>query len=127
MEVLMRALLVLLTGCSYVLEGHYTANVTVTLDGVETETVEEIEIAERSLGDNERGLRRAFDEPCELVMFKRGGYGLRFVAGTTCMRDGESWTLQSGVLPNEDTDTVAIDLGWDVGGRPANETLVFER
>jgi hypothetical protein len=128
MEVLMRALLAIaLAGCSHILEGPYTAEVTTTLDGITTETLEEIEIVERDLGDNERGLRRIFDEPCELPMFKRGGYGLRLVAGTTCGRDGESWTIVSGAVPDDDTATIVMDLAWDVDGRTATETLRFER
>jgi hypothetical protein len=128
MDVLMRALIAIaLAGCSHILEGPYTAEVTTTLDGMTTQTIEEIEIVERSLGDNERGLRRTFDEPCELPMFKRGGYGLRIVAGTSCARDGETWTIVSGAVPDEDTETIVMELAWDVGGRAATETLRFER
>ena len=125
------ALPLLATGCAAGYHGEHTAHVTTMLvlgdSSTTVEATEQIEIVEGSLENNELWLHRG---DCELQLFKRGGFGLRFVEGQECARDGGTWTLRDGGAPNERTDTLTIDLVWDVaiGERSgtADETLRIE-
>ena len=106
-----------LAGCTAVYEGEHTAEVTATIvvEGSAPQTVngtERIDIADGNLTYNELVFRR--EDGCELRMFKRGGFGLRFATDQTCERDGGVWTLREGGAPNERGDELVIDLAWDI-------------
>ena len=110
------ALAVALAGCTDVYEGEHTAAVTTTIVlGGAPQTItasERVEIAEGDLTYNELLFRR--EDGCELRMFKRGGFGLRFATDQDCERAGVVWTLREGGAPNERGDELVIELAWDI-------------
>lgn len=120
--------LMFLCSCARSYEGRYeatfSADVTLTTPPA-TETLtgpETIEFLEGSLENNEVLLSRSFDADCIISGTKRGGFGLRFLGGEACPRDGRVFVLVDGSAANARTDALTIDLTWTVND-DENEAL----